>query len=156
IATWEGIGSYHGAATLCRWDCGWFASVVDQGYDRLRRADGFANWPFYPAHPLVAYPLHYQLNLSTGMSLVVASRAALLLAIYGFILMLGNEAESTTERFMAWSLVAFNPYIIYGHAGYSEALYFALLAFAFYLANRKSWVASGIMGGVVSATRLVG
>jgi hypothetical protein len=156
IATWEGIGSYHGTDSLCRWDCGWFATIVDHGYDPQRRADGFANWPFHPLHPLFAYPLHHYFDVSTATSLVLASRAALLFAIYGFILMLGDEAGSTTERFMAGSLVAFNPYIIYAHAGYSEALYFALLAFAFYFAHRKFWVESGLMGCLVSATRQVG
>ena len=156
IATWEGIGSYHGTETLCRWDCGWFTTVVEHGYDRQRHADGYVNWPFYPLHPLVAYPLHHYFNFSTARSLVLASRAALLFAIYGFILLVGDEAASTTEKFMAGSLVAFNPYIIYGHAGYSEALYFALLTFAFYFAYRKFWVVSGLMGGLASVTRLVG
>jgi hypothetical protein len=156
IATWEDIGSYYGFASLCKWDCWWFASILDSGYDIHRHSDLTANWPFHPLHPLAAYPLHHWLKLSTPLSLIVASKIALLLGIYGFLLMLGDRIESTADEFMAGSLVAFNPYIIYAHAGYSEALYFALLTLAFYFARRQWWIGSGIMGGLVSATRMVG
>jgi hypothetical protein len=105
---------------------------------------------------MAAYPFHYWLRLSSPVSLVVASKLALLFSIYGFLLLLRNQTTSTTERFLAGSLVAFNPYIIYGHAGYSEPLYFAFLAFAFYVASRQWWIISGLMGGLLSATRMVG
>ena len=158
FATWEGSATYYSMADLCRWDCVWFGSVLQSGYDRTpyREAGDAANWPFHPVFPLTAYPLHYWLKLSSGLSLVLSSKAALLLAIYGFLLLVRDGTDSTAERFRAGSLVAFNPYLIYAHAGYSEPLYFALLAFAFYWAGRRRWIASGIAGGLLSATRLVG
>ena len=46
------------------------------------------------------------------MSLVFASKAALLFAIYNsFLLMVGDQAETTADRFRAGSLVAFNPFV---------------------------------------------
>jgi hypothetical protein len=156
FATWEGGTSYHSAVDLCHWDCGWYASVLENGYDHAARSDGTANWPFHPGFPLTAYPFHSWLKLPLLTSMVYASKAALLFAIYGFILLVGQPLDSTADHFRAGSLVAFNPYLIYAHAGYAEPLYFALAAFAFVLAGRRKWIASGIAGALLSLTRVVG
>lgn len=158
MATWEGNASYYSMANLCRWDCGWYGTVLEGGYDKTpqREAGAAANWPFHPVFPLTAYPFRHWLKLPAGESLVLASKSALLLGIYGFLLMAGERGDTTADRFRAGSLVAFNPYLIYAHAGYAEPLYFALLAFAFYFASRRRWIASGLAGALLSATRLVG
>ena len=128
FATWEGGARYHSAADLCQWDCGWYGSVVEGGYDHAAHTDGTANWPFHPAFPATAYPFRNWLKLPLGLSMVFASKAALLFAIYGFILLAGQPLDSTADHVRAGSLVAFNPYLIYAHAGYAEPLYFALAA----------------------------
>jgi hypothetical protein len=158
FATWEGNASYYRIADLCRWDCGWYGTVLESGYDKAPHRDpgDIANWPFHPIFPLTAYPFHNWLKLPLTASLVLASKAALLFGIYGFLLMVGDQADSTTDRFRAGSLVAFNPYLIYAHAGYAEPLYFSLIAFAFCFASRKRWIASGATAALLSATRLVG
>ncbi len=152
------MASYHSSANLCQWDCGWFGRVLDSGYDKApwREGGDHANWAFHPLFPLTAYPFHYWLKLSLATSLVFASKTALLLALYAFLLMIREHTITNGDRFRAGSLVAFNPYLIYAHAGYSEPLYFALLGFAFYYAGRARWLQSGIMSALLSATRLVG
>lgn len=156
FATWEGAASYYRIGDLCRWDCAWFGRVLENGYDTYPRSNSTANWLFHPGQPLLAYPLHYWLNIPLTTSLVLASKIALLLAIYGFLLMVRDKGDSTVDRFRAGSLVAFNPYVIYAHAGYSEPLYFALFVFGFYFISRKWWVSSGTMGAFLSASRMVG
>jgi Gpi18-like mannosyltransferase len=52
--------------------------------------------------------------------------------------------------------VAFNPYLIYAHVGYSESLYFTLAACALAALDRRQWVVSGLAGGMLSATRMQG
>lgn len=154
MASWEGIGSYHRMADLCTWDCHWYASVLEPGYSK--ETGGSPNWVFNPLFPLTAYPLHSWLRLSAPASLVIAGKLELLLAIYAFLLTLVHEMESTTELLTAGSLVAFNPYVIYAHAGYAEPLYFALIALGFYFAGRRRWLFAGSAGGLASATRVVG
>lgn len=157
VATWEGLASYHRMVDFCRWDCGWYATVLDGGYSTgPTRVTGEANWPFHPLFPATAYPLHKWLGLSFGSSIVLASKLELLVAIYAFLLFLSDEVKTPTDRARAASLVAFNPYLIYAHAGYAEPLYFALIAFAFYFAGRRRWIVAGAMGGLASATRFVG
>ena len=158
IATWEGNASYRGMASLCQWDCGWFSTVMESGYDKTPTRDviGSTNWPFHPLFPLTAYPFWHWLKLPPPMSLVLASKLALLLAVYAFLLMMSDQVDSTADLFRAGSLVAFNPYVIYAHAGYSEPLYSCLLALAFYLARQRRWIASGTMGALASGTRVLG
>jgi len=157
VATWEGIAQYKRMANLCRWDCGWYSSVVDAGYHFTSPfGNGAANWPFHPLFPITAYPLHKWLKLSLPGSVVLASKLELLLAIYAFLLMLSDQLETTSDYARAASLVAFNPYLIYAHAGYAEPLYFALIAFGFYFAGRQRWITAGAMGGFASATRVLG
>ena len=158
FATWEGSATYYSMADLCRWDCGWYGTVIESGYDKTPPADarGYTNWPFHPLFPLTAYPFHHWLKLPLAMSLVLASKVVLLFAIYAFLLLVGDPADSTADRFRAGSLVALNPYLIYGHAGYAEPLYFTLLTFAFLLAIQRRCIAAGVVGGLLSVTRLIG
>lgn len=158
FARWEGGAQYYRVADLCRWDCAWYGTVTSSGYDLIPqlRPVASANWPFHPLFPIVAYPLYHWLKLPLSLSLVLASKLALLLAIYGFLLLVSDLTDTTADRVRAGSLVALNPYLIYAHAGYAEPLYFALLALAFYLAARRRWIASGASAALLSATRLVG
>jgi hypothetical protein len=156
IATWEGESKYAGIASLCQHDCGWYERVLTEGYDRSPRPDGGSNWPFHPLFPLTAYPLQHWLRLPPKLALVLASKLALLFAIYGFLLLVGTETDTLAERVFSGSLVAFNPYVIYAHAGYAEPLYFASLTGAFFFLQERQWASSGIAGALTSATRMIG
>jgi hypothetical protein len=144
---------------FCTWDCNWFRFVVEQGYDlepNRQEQQNHANWSFYPLFPVSALPFRHFFHFSAGTSLVLASKCELFGAILFFLLLLGGELQETREYLMAGSLVAFNPYVIYAHAGYSEPLYFALACLGFYFLQRRRWLPSGITGALLSATRIVG
>jgi Glycosyltransferase family 87 len=157
LATWETNAHYYRMANLCRWDCPWYAIVVQSGYSTVPLpGTTYTTWSFHPLFPLTVYPLHHWFKLSLYGSVVLTGKLELLLAIYAFLLMVSREAETKADYWKAASLVAFNPYVVYAHAGYAEPLYFGLIALAFYYVGRDRWVTSGIMGGLASATRLVG
>ncbi len=157
FASWEGSASYKKVSDLCQWDCGWYASVLQHGYDRVPENEpGEANWPFHPLFPMTAYPFWRWLNLPLAASMVLTSKLELLFALYAFLLLVRDQIDTTNEGLLAGSLVAFNPYVIYAHAGYSEPLYFGLITLGFYFADRRRWILSGAMGGLASATRFVG
>lgn len=159
FAHWQFNAPYVKTADLCRWDCGWFRSVLDEGYDvepyRAALGNG-ANWGFMPLFPLSALPFHYFLRLPTLLSLVLASKCALYAAILSFLLMVKGNSDSLADTFLAGGLVAFNPYVLYAHVGYSEPLYFALASTSFIFLERKCWILSGTSGALLSATRIVG
>src|SRR5215813_179932 len=159
FARWHFHAKYYRQADFCGWDCGWFRSVVDEGYDLVphRQENGTkANWSFFPLFPLSAVPLKWLRMRTTRTALVYASKFELYAAIVCVLLMLRSQLRDLSEYFIAGALVAFNPYIVSAHAGYSEPLYFAFAALAFYLLDQERWIRSGLAAALLSATRLVG
>ncbi len=146
-------------ANFCRWDCGWYSDIVANGYALAPRAHpggDAANWAFFPLFPLSAMAVKHVFHLDPLAASVVAAKIEYLIAIFSFLLWLRPFLESLTEYFLAGSLIALSPYLIYGHAGYSEPLYFALACLGFWALERKKWVVAGLLGAGLSATRLVG
>ena len=142
----------------CIWDCGWYASIVTGGYDVGPHYDGgsyVANWAFFPAFPLVASGLKLLLHVSPQSALVITSKVFLLLSLFAFVKIVEQEI-GPNSGLLAGFVLAFNPYIIYAHVGYTEPMYFFLTTVAFISLNRKNWLTSGIFGGILSATRFVG
>ena len=130
---------------------------MTKGYlaEPIPHAGGQANWAFFPAFPLVASGVKFLLHVSPPSALVITSKAFLLLSLFAFIRIIEQEAEPNSGL-LAGSVLAFNPYIIYAHVGYTEPMYFFLCTMAFSALNRNSWLTSGIFGGILSATRFVG
>jgi hypothetical protein len=139
----------------CIWDCNWYASIVDGGYQLEPSAEGQTNWNFFPAFPLVASGVKFLLHVSPQSALVITSKAFLLLSLFAFIKIIKQEVDPNSGL-LAGFVLAFNPYIIYAHVGYTEPMYFFLCTMAFIALNRENWLTSGIFGGILSATRFVG
>src|SRR5579884_3135739 len=147
------------AVDFCRWDCNWFAIVLDQGYEltpnHVLHRD-MATWAFFPLFPATALPFRHLLGLAPALALVVASRLALFAAILSFLVLVREQAGNHRDRFTAGALVAFNPYVIYAYSGYSEPLYFTVTALGFICLNKRAWISAGVCGALASATRIVG
>jgi len=162
IARWTLGAEYYGLSSFCRWDGNWFSTVAAQGYDAAPHphpshpGNDVTNWPFFPLHPLLARVFFAGLGISPKASVVVASRLAFLLAIFAFVHMAARETGDVTDVTIAGGMVAFNPYLIYANGGYSEPLYFALAAAGFYFLAKEEWEMAGLMGALLSATRIVG
>jgi hypothetical protein len=150
----------------CHWDCLWYASIVDLGY-MADQSDfimtdyahlmqvGKGNWAFFPVFPLLAKAVQLIFGMPTWAALLISSKLFFWISIFLFVLV-------ATRRFgdragpLAATLVAFNPYLVYGHVGYSEPLYFTLTMLGFLSIWNNKWLAAGWLTAVLSATRLVG
>ena len=143
---------------MCRWDCAWYGTIVDGGYHAkpMFHPNGdAANWAFFPAFPLAAKAVRALIGTSTPQALVITSRLFLFASIAAFI----EYSQTIIGRRGGWlagAVLAFSPYAIYAHAGYTESLYFLLTTIAFWLLGKKAWVASGFVGGLMGATRIIG
>jgi hypothetical protein len=159
IANWTThVDSQH-VASFCRWDCNWYETVAEDGYDssphRHPRGDA-ANWAFFPLFPLSGRVFVRAFHPGWGVAVIIASRIEFFFAILAFLVWMRSELNGAKEYLLAGSLVAFNPYLIYAYAGYSEPLYFTLVCVGFILLQRHRWIASGLAGALLSATRFVG
>ncbi|MFO1059453.1 MAG: hypothetical protein U1E53_21105 [Dongiaceae bacterium] len=143
---------------FCKWDCNWYASIVDGGYHLAPggiAAGDAANWGFFPLLPLLARLVRAVTGLNAGASLLLTTGCLLPACIAAFLRLL-KAYGIALDPWLAGSLVAFSPYAVYAHAGYSEALYFALTASALVALRRGGWMSAGLLGGGAAATRLVG
>ncbi len=150
--------AYSTIVSACHWDCGWYLSIVDEGYylePKQHPKGDAANWAFFPAFPLVAKGLSLLTASQPALALVLTSKLFLFLALIAFLALV--EAELGAEyRLAAGLTLAFSPYVMYAHAGYTESLYFLATALAFLFLKKERWVLAGAAGGLLSATRLVG
>jgi Gpi18-like mannosyltransferase len=140
----------------CKWDCPWFSGIATLGYEAEPRVGNLASWPFMPMFPITVAPAIHLLHMEPQRATVLMSKVWLFTAILAFLWMLGDELSGFGEMLFAATLVAFNPYVIYAHAGYSEPLYFTLAACGFAALQRDRFVWSGVFGGILSATRVQG
>ncbi|WP_157667447.1 hypothetical protein [Comamonas serinivorans] len=152
----QGLGASH--AQLCRHDCGWYTSVMDHGYQRTpsghARRDA-ANWAFFPAFPWVAKGVGLALNLPAATAAVVTSKAFLLLAVFAFM-KLGALYLPRLPALALGAVVAFSPYALYGNVGYTESMFLFVSCVFFILLKQERHLAAGLVGGVLSAVRVVG
>lgn len=143
-------------AGYCKWDCIWYADVARLGYESEPRSGIQASWHFLPLFPITVVPVMRLLKMEPMRATVLTSKLFLFTAILSFLWMLGDEVSDHSDAVLAATLVAFNPYVIYAHAGYAEPLYFTLGACGFAALRGKRFVASGLAGGLLSATRMQG
>jgi hypothetical protein len=141
----------HYLALLCTRDCGWYANIAANGYDRVVRPDGTANWAFFPLTPLVLWCAHALTGWSWALCGLVIGEAATVLSCL--------LAKMLLER-RAWIffcvLVLFGPFSYAYGLGMSEPLFFflSLLVFAGLKARVIWWVIVG--AALISATRVTG
>lgn len=144
--------------SMCRWDCGWYASIVNEGYslepNGHPKGDA-ANWAFFPTFPLFAKFISLLAEISAPLSLIIASKLFLFFSLWTFIA-LAEEELGGESKLIAGFVLAFNPYIVYAHAGYTETLYFFLTTLAFLLMRKRKYVLVGMAGALLSGTRFVG
>lgn len=141
-------------AHSCRWDCGWFTSILEAGYDRAPRAAqaGYANYAFFPLFPILASMPRLVLRLEPRDALALTSSLLHLAAAWTFYRYLLQRLERESALFGAL-LLLLSPYAIYGISGYSEPLYFLLITGGFWAVHDRRWLLAGLFGALLSATR---
>ena len=146
-------------ANFCQWDCGWYSRVVYGGYSlppRNEEGQYTAGWAFFPLFPITIRALEDIVHIDPTTIVVITSKLEFFTAILTFLLWLRPYLEGLKEYFLAAAIVAFNPYLIYGHSGYSEPLYFTVCCLGFWALEQQKWILAGVFGAALSATRLVG
>jgi hypothetical protein len=144
--------------TVCNWDCGWYRSIVERGYDGMPDPRGLvANFGFFPA-----FPIGVSLLMKvTGLPFVTAGLTlnALLSWLFCWIalaykseLNLKDEAETTV--FLAAFLLS--PWSVYNHVPYTEMLFNVTTLGAFVFWRRGNFIAAAVCGVVLTATRATG
>jgi hypothetical protein len=144
---------------MCQWDCGWYLSIIEQGYDPAARFIANccwqANWAFFPLLPLLVAGLQAVVGGGAATLGVVVSTCCL----FAFALLAARLRRHTRQEESPWTWWAFLlcwPFGFYFHALYTEALFAALATAALLaLAQGRPWQAAAATAAL-SATRPTG
>ena len=143
------------AQGLCRWDCGWYVRLSEEGYDPFPVPSmiNAGNWAFFPLFPMLVGALRTIIGLPT---MVVASATSIGLSIAAAraaFPLLGRDMRAYT-LFSAFLLAG--PFSIYFTTFYTEVLFLTLTICVFVALGRRNYPLAGLLASLLSATRIVG
>jgi hypothetical protein len=147
-----------GLRTLCAWDCGWYASINERGYDTTPDPRGLvANFGFFPAFPIATGLIKRALGLSFAASGVLLD--VLLSVLFCWIaLAYRSILNLKTERDAVVFLAAFlvSPWSLYNHVPMTEMLFNVSALGTFVFWRNGNLIAAAAFGIVLTATRPTG
>lgn len=140
---------------LCRWDCGWYVRLSEEGYDPFPVPSmiNAGNWAFFPLYPMLIAALRMLTGLPTMVVATAASIALSIAASRAAWPLLGKDMRAYT-LFSAFLLAG--PFAIYFTTFYTEVLFLTLTICVFAALQRRAYLAAGAFAALVSGTRIVG
>ena len=123
------------------WDSGWYNSIATGGYDAHIRDNGWANWAFFPAYPLVSAAFARLTHLPVFDAMLAVSN----LSFLGALFLIHRETEDAFDRRTADVTVALfcvvpGSYVF--SSAYTESLFLLALAVAWRCCRRRRWLAA--------------
>lgn len=146
-----------------RWDSGYFACIVSNGYFGPACADGSAleRAAFFPLYPLLARAVAWVVSFgamgepSIAFALWFVAAVASVFATIGVYRIAQHQFDERIAR-RATALFVFGPYAVFLIASYSESLYLAGAVWAWLFCLRGRYVLAGLLGIVATASRASG
>jgi hypothetical protein len=140
---------------LVRWDSGWFASIVRDGYRFSADPKVHSSTAFYPAYPFLSRLVGYVFGIDAYLALLlvanVASVAVVLLMTKLFKDQLGNDTA-----LVSMTCFCFFPFSLFLSAGYTESLFLVFLLASLIFVTREKFVSASLFAGLAVAVRPTG
>jgi hypothetical protein len=140
---------------LLRWDAGWFASIVANGYRYSQDPTVESSVVFFPLYPLAAYLTKIALGSDQFVPLLIVSNLASLAVVLLFLKLAREEFDDEVALFSLAAL-CFAPGSLFLSAGYSESLALTFVLASFLFLRRDRFALAAAMGGLALATRSTG
>lgn len=140
-----------------RWDGGWYQSIAEGGYHFVPGRQ--SNTAFFPLYPMLMRVAHLAIPSDTDASWIlagcIASNVALAIGLCYLVALLRLDFDHQTAARAALYLLVF-PTTFFFSAVYSESVFLATTAGAFYYARKSNWMAAGVFAGAAALTRSPG
>ncbi len=143
----------------CRWDSEWQFSITKWGYVAPEDLTaGYSNIAFFPLYPYLVrvltfwLPERFQTESVYLLVGLILSNLFFLLGLYGLI-QLGRMLYREESLRRAVTLIFCLPCAFYFSAYYSESLFFCLIIYALYFAEKEHWCLSAIAAALAALTR---
>ncbi|HXH40203.1 MAG TPA: hypothetical protein VNN08_16355, partial [Thermoanaerobaculia bacterium] len=138
-------------------DAWYYRQIAVSGYEpRSLDATPKNTWAFFPLYPLLVRALGGGAGTSFSIVALLTSNVALLAALFA-VAAAGRElGASDDEAERATWYIALFPTSYFFSLPMTESVFLLLSAGAFLAAARQRWLAAGVLGGLTSATRVIG
>jgi hypothetical protein len=137
-------------------DVGWYMAIALFGYEAGPFDSGDPhNWAFFPLFPLIvraAYGVTGEAQM-TGMLVSHICFFGALVVLHRYIVTRGGDT-GTADRAVFY--LAFFPSSYVFSLPLTESLFLLLSVGSIFAAERQRWIASGVLAGFTSATRVTG
>ncbi len=141
--------------SLTSWD-GWFyLGIVRDGYHAAAVTGGYHDYAFLPLYPLLVRVLAAPWPAFAGLTAVVVSNVAFLVAL-GLFVRLGDAVVGRRRARLAAVYLAIFPFAAVFSMAYTESLFLALSLGAFLAAERDRRPLAGLLFGLACLCRLQG
>ena len=140
---------------LCRWDCPWYVSMAERGYDRFPVPSHInaGNWAFFPSYPMLVGLLGKLIPLPT---IVLASLLSLLTAYAAVIVAWPLLGRSRRAYVLYAAFILSGPLSFYFTTFFTEVAYVLLTTMVFRFLGRSDYLGAAAATALLSATRIVG
>lgn len=150
---WDaGPAWYH---RLLRWDTGWYASIVRDGYRYSDDASVASSTVFYPLYPVVSSAVKWLLGIDEYLALLLVANIASLVAALLMTKFIRDELGDETAL-LSLALFSFFPTSIFLSAGYTESLCLVFILLSLILLTKEKFVLAAALAGLSLATRSTG
>jgi Gpi18-like mannosyltransferase len=134
--TWAGFDGVH------------YIKLVKEGY-----LAGFSQ-AFFPLYPLLIKLLNFLVGNILTSGLIISNLAFILFLSCLYQLLLFSFEKKIVEKTI--KIYLFFPTSFFFNSLYTESLFVFLASLIFYFLKKKKWLITSFLGGLASATRLVG
>jgi hypothetical protein len=150
---WDaGPAWYH---RLLRWDSGWYAAIVSDGYRYVDDASVEGTTAFYPLYPLLSYAVKSLFGINHFVALLLVANIA---SVVAMLLMTKFVKDELGDEIALLSLAFFSffPSSLFLSAGYTESLFLVFVLLSFILMAREKFALAAAMAGLSLGTRSTG
>jgi hypothetical protein len=141
--------------SLTSWD-GWFyLGIVRDGYHAAAVTGSYHDYAFLPLYPILVRSLSAPWPAFAGLTAVVVSNAAFLVAL-GLFVRLGDQVVGRRRARLAAVYLAIFPFAAVFSMAYTESLFLALALGAFLAAERDHRLLAGVLFALACLCRLQG
>ncbi len=145
---------------LCRWDCNWYLSIAQAGYEAQPKSVigatfGQANWAFLPVYPLLVRAMHVVTRLPYHAAAVAVSNLAFCLFVFVSAKYLKQLRPETSGAALVVFLFAV-PSSFYFSLPYTESVFAVLTMTILWLLRQETLPGAAAVAAVLSAVKVTG
>jgi len=135
-------------------DTEWYLDIARNGYSTTPRFEGQVNLVFFPMYPGFMKGLGAILGDPFVAGVIISNAALLVACVLLYRLVRLDEDDQVSLNATKYLLLFPAAFVLSGVL--SESLYLALLLGCFFAARRGRWALAGVLGLLLSLTRVVG